>query len=481
MRRSIRSFGQFLPRPDEEAGRDHTAYAITVSRRVLTRALQHWVDPERVFIELYGQAPNAFWLDSGRDAVSGTSYLGAGEAIEAPADLPSLVDALRERRRAVDVVAGALEGFALGWVGWLSYEFGAAEHGVDTAPKALPGAALLWVTRAVAFDHSAGVVTLLALEGEPDVEGWLDRTAWRLDALRPGSETAPEPFPLAGPGRIQQPPATPCARWRHDAADYARLVRECQESIRQGDAYQLCLTNEITAAVRPDPLALYLAVRASNASHHGGYLRIGGVALLSASPERFLRVDAAGAVETKPIKGTRPRGANAVDDERLREELLASDKERAENLMIVDLMRNDLSRVASLGSVEVSSLLAIESYSSVHQLVSTVTARLAPEADALDAVAALFPAGSMTGAPKISAMRILNRLEGGARGIYAGAFGYVGLDGALDLAMVIRSIVLTSTGASIGTGGGITALSIAEDEVEETRIKATPLLDALGL
>ncbi|WP_078715301.1 anthranilate synthase component I family protein [Agreia bicolorata] len=452
-----------------------------MSRRVVTRALQHWVDPERVFIEVYGRAPNAFWLDSGRDSASGTSYLGAGDPIDSPADLPSLIDELRERRRAVDAAVGASEGFDLGWVGWLSYEFGAAEHGVDTAVTSLPGAALLWVTRAIAFDHGAGVVTLLALEGEPDAEGWLERTAHRLDALRVGHPPVLAPFPLAGPGRIRQSLAAPRAQWRHDAADYARLVRECQESIRRGDAYQLCLTNEITADVHPDPLGLYLAVRASNPSHHGGYLRIGGVALVSASPERFLRIDAAGAIETKPIKGTRPRGATPVDDERLKEELLASDKERAENLMIVDLMRNDLSRVALLGSVEVTSLLAIESYSSVHQLVSTVTARLASGADSLDAVAALFPAGSMTGAPKISAMRILNRLEGGARGIYAGVFGYFGLDGALDLAMVIRSVVLTSDGASVGTGGGITALSIVDEEVEETRIKARPLLDALGL
>ncbi|SMG46798.1 anthranilate synthase component I family protein [Agreia pratensis] len=452
-----------------------------MSRRVVTRALDHWVDPERVFIEVYGRATNAFWLDSGRGAALGTSYLGAGEPVDAPVDLPSLIDDLRERRRAAGVVGADSEGFALGWVGWLSYEFGAAEHGVDTAPTPLPGAALLWVTRAIAFDHRAGVVTLLALEGEPDAEGWLERTGRRLEALRLERPSVLEPFPLARAARIRQSPAAPSARWRHDPADYARLVRECQESIRRGDAYQLCLTNEITAEVHPDPLGLYLAVRGSNASHHGGYLRIGGVALVSASPERFLRVDAAGAVETKPIKGTRPRGLTAVDDERLKEELLASDKERAENLMIVDLMRNDLSRVAQLGSVEVTSLLAIESYSSVHQLVSTVTARLAPDADSLDAVAALFPAGSMTGAPKISAMRILNGLEGGARGIYAGVFGYLSLDGALDLAMVIRSVVLTPRGASIGTGGGITALSIAEDEVEETRIKARPLLDALGL
>jgi para-aminobenzoate synthetase component 1 len=452
-----------------------------VSRRVLTRALQHWVDPERVFIEVYGREANAFWLDSGPDAVTGTSHLGAGDPIAAPERLSELVDILRARRLDLGVAPGPLPGFALGWVGWLGYEFGAASQGVDTAPTALPGAALLWVTRSIAFDHDSGVVTLLALEGEPDAAGWLERTARLVDAMRLGRPPAIGPFPLPGAGGIQSVEPAPRPRWRHSAEHYERLVRECQESIRRGDAYQLCLTNEVTADVHPDPLTTYRAVRAANASHHGGYLRIEGVALLSASPERFLRVDADGAVETKPIKGTRPRGSSASDDERLRNELLASDKERAENLMIVDLMRNDLARVASLGSVEVTSLLAVESYSSVHQLVSTVTARLADGADALDAVAALFPAGSMTGAPKISAMRILNRLEEGPRGIYAGAFGYLSLDGALDLAMVIRSIVLTAHGASIGTGGGITALSVPAEEVEETRVKAAPLLDALGL
>ncbi|WP_374947725.1 anthranilate synthase component I family protein [Agreia sp.] len=460
-----------------------------MSRRVLTRALQHWVDPERVFTEVYGRAPNAFWLDSGHNAATGTSYLGAGDPVASPADLPELIEHLRRGRVAIDAVRGIdgpSAGFALGWVGWLSYEFGAAQHRVETAPTALPGAALLWVTRAIAFDHAAGIVTLLALDGEPDAAGWLENTSRRLDAIRLdtirlGRRRALEPFPLPGTSRIRPGDAAPRARWRHDPAAYVRLVRECQESIRRGDAYQLCLTNEIRADVRPDPLTLYLRVRASNESHHGGYLRIGDVALVSASPERFLHIDSGGGVETRPIKGTRPRGASIDDDERLKREMLASDKERAENLMIVDLMRNDLSRVARLGSVEVTGLLQVESYSSVHQLVSTVTAQLGHGADSLDAVAALFPAGSMTGAPKISAMRILNRLEGGPRGIYAGAFGYLGLDGALDLAMVIRSVVLTADGASIGTGGGITALSIPDEEVEETRLKAAPLLDALGL
>ena len=214
-------------------------------------------------------------------------------------------------------------------------------------------------------------------------------------------------------------------------------------------------------------------------SHHGGLLRFGAHALLSASPEEFLAVSPAGMLRTRPIKGTRPRSADPITDRMLRAELLASAKERAENLMIVDLMRNDLGRVAALGSVAVPALLQVESYPHVHQLVSTIEARLAPGLSAVDAIEACFPAGSMTGAPKASAMTILRALEGGERGVYAGAFGYLGLDGAADLAMVIRSIVLGPAGASIGTGGGITALSVADEEIEETRIKAAALIEAI--
>jgi anthranilate synthase component 1 len=346
------------------------------------------------------------------------------------------------------------------------------------------------VARCIAFDHTTRVITLLALEGTPDAEGWLDETARLLDELAAHEDAAPDlgagsptPFPLPGTptSGAASDGAPAVARWRHSPERYEELVHECQEAIRRGDAYQLCLTNEITAPVHPDPLQSYLALRSSSPSHHGGYLRSGGVALLSASPERFLAVDSGGVLETKPIKGTRPRGHTPQSDRALAEELLGSDKERAENLMIVDLMRNDLSRVAALGSVEVTKLLDVESYSAVHQLVSTVRARLRDGLDSLDALSALFPAGSMTGAPKISAMRILHRLEQGPRGVYAGAFGYVGLDGSLDLAMVIRSIVLTPAGASIGTGGGITALSSPAEEVEETRLKAAPLRAVLGV
>ena len=273
----------------------------------------------------------------------------------------------------------------------------------------------------------------------------------------------------------------PRVTWRHGPERYAELIAACQASIVAGDAYQLCLTNRVDVDVRPDPAAAYLALRGSSPSHHGGYVRFGDVALLSASPEQFLHVDPDGIVSTKPMKGTRPRGTDPARDAELRRELLESEKERAENLMIVDLMRNDLGRIAELGTVSVPSLLDVEEYAHVHQLVSTVRARIRHPLTVLDVVQSAFPAGSMTGAPKRSAMEILHGLEEGPRGVYSGAFGYLGVDGSADLAMVIRSIVLTPDGASIGTGGGITALSVAEEEIEETRVKARALLEVLGV
>jgi anthranilate/para-aminobenzoate synthase component I len=225
----------------------------------------------------------------------------------------------------------------------------------------------------------------------------------------------------------------------------------------------------------PDPLETYLALRASSPTHHGALLRAVGVSVLSSSPEQFLTVSPDGVVTTKPIKGTRPRGATARIDEQLRDELESSDKERAENLMIVDLMRNDIGRISQVGSVEVTSLLAVESYAQVHQLVSTVRGRLADGLTPVDAIEASFPAGSMTGAPKLSATLILDSIEHRARGIYAGAF-----DGTVDLAMVIRTIVIDAAGSTVGTGGGITALSIPEEELAEAKLKAAALLAVLG-
>jgi anthranilate/para-aminobenzoate synthase component I len=184
-------------------------------------------------------------------------------------------------------------------------------------------------------------------------------------------------------------------------------------------------------------------------------------------------------VESRPVKGTRPRGHTPESDAAFRADLATSEKERAENLMIVDLMRNDIGRVSRVGSVTVPRLLEVETLAPVHQLVSTVRGILQPGLHGMDAVVACFPAGSMTGTPKSSATRILDLLEQSPRGIYSGAFGYFSLDGRIDLAMVIRSIVLTPEGATIGTGGGITALSDPLEELDEVKLKAAALIRAL--
>ena len=475
--------------------------------------LPQWWDPARVFDILYRGSAYAFWLDAGDSAATGLSYLGAaspgcrfvtasvpegtvtvsvpGTSAVPPQTTPGTIfEFLRADLAGPTKVSDGdiststgtgTDGFRLGWVGWLGYELGAQTVGTSVHASRYPDAALLEVNRVLVFDHAARTVTALARRASQDPrDGQTDAPhAWADSVLQ--ALAGAEPLPVASVPPAPAPPARGAARWRHDAHRYAELIEECQAFIQAGDAYQLCLTNEIQVEVRPHPVDAYLLLRAGSPSHHGGLLRFGDTALLSASPEQVLAVTPDGRVTTKPIKGTRPRSAGVVRDRELRDELEASDKERAENLMIVDLMRNDLGRFAELGSVQVTNLLAVESYAHVHQLVSTVEARLAAGLTGVDAVAACFPAGSMTGAPKISAMTILDAFEGGPRGLYAGAFGYFGRNGAVDLAMVIRSIVLGPDGASIGTGGGITALSDPLEEIEETRLKAAALLAVLGM
>ncbi len=463
--------------------------------------LPEWWDPARVFHTLYRESQHAFWLDAGARAQTGLSYLGAatersrfvtssvqeGTVTITVAENPSvqlrtspgtIFDFLRDDLADANVDDDSEEGgFRLGWVGWLGYELGGQTVGTPVHNSRYPEAALLQVDRAIAFDHAARTVTLLALQSPGDPEEMIDDWADSVRRiLRASSEQPIVPITLKPTS-----PMTVAVQWRHDAEAYGQLIRRCQSAIRDGDAYQLCLTNEIRVDVRPDPIDTYLILRAGSPSHHGGFLRFGDTALLSSSPEQFLAVTRDGMITTKPIKGTRRRSTHPERDRELQIELESSEKERAENLMIVDLMRNDLGRIAEVGSVAVSKLLSVESYAHVHQLVSTIEARMRAGVTAVDVVASCFPAGSMTGAPKISAMTILDGLEGGPRGIYSGAFGYFGLDGAVDLAMVIRSIVLDADGASIGTGGGITALSVPLEEIEETRIKAAALLEALGV
>lgn len=325
------------------------------------------------------------------------------------------------------------------------------------------------VAAGVIFDHGPRLI-----EAFGGGEGWADRVEVAVQNASPGEPDADQNPPTPDGG-------TRSAAWRHGDAAYLAMIEACQEAIRRGDAYQLCLTNMATVLDPPDAWRVFLALRASSPTHHGAFVRIGDTTLVSATPERFLVLDARGGIRSSPIKGTRGRGADQDADQAAIAELQSSEKERAENLMIVDLVRNDLSRVSDPASVRVSQLFEVESYAQVHQLVSTVQAVLRPAASPADAVEALFPAGSMTGAPKASAMSILAELEQGPRGLYAGAFGFQRRDGSLDLAMTIRSVVLRDGVATVGAGGGITSGSVPLDELAEVRIKAAPLLAALGV
>lgn len=418
--------------------------------------LDAWVDPEAVFCALADRDGDVFWLDAGPTATAGWSFLGTGRREEDP-------DSVREVPLGGAVTDESAEmPFRGGWVGWLSYEDAAARAGAPAATPdpTVPQAAWLRAQSFLAFDHTTRRVW--AVGEQTDAAG--------LAALA-RSAVLPHPVP---------PPATAVeASARHLPAEYAGLVERCRDHIREGDAYQLCLTTRFTLDQPVDAVAAYRRLRAATPSHHGGFIRIGGVVLASASPEQFLEVGD-GVVRTKPIKGTRPRGATPDEDAALAAELRANEKERAENVMIVDLMRNDLSRVCEPGSVGVDGLLEVESYPAVHQLVSTVSGRLLPGTTLGGLLDAAFPAGSMTGAPKLSAMTILHELERGPRGVFSGCFGWVGADGALDLAMVIRSIVAHGDGAYVGAGGGITWRSDPPAEVAEVGIKARAPLAAIG-
>lgn len=450
--------------------------------------LDFWADPELVFLRLLQYEETAFWLDSGVEAETGVSYLGlpsASAPIVTSSGLDdteivsglgtrdrfegSIFDLLRltTTTRGADRVADTAGGLRIGWVGWLGYELGAKTVGSPCHSSALPDAALMWADRIIAFDHGTSTMSLRVPAGSPTADVWARDVEAILRSLV--GSTVP-PLPAVGHPRK--------ASLRHTRAAYVDLVEQCRDAIAAGDAYQICLTNEITIEEALDPVQTYRRLRRLNPAHHGAMIRFADFALLSSSPEQFLEVRPDKTMTTRPIKGTRPRGQTSEEDAGLMRELAGHHKEIAENVMIVDLMRNDLGRVAETGSVQVPDLLRVESYRNVHQLVSTISARIDAKLTWVDAVEVCLPAGSMTGAPKHSAMSIIDRLEGGARGPYAGAFGYMGADGCVDLGVTIRSLVIGPTTTTIGTGGGITAWSVAEEEYEEMMLKAAPLLAA---
>jgi anthranilate synthase component 1/para-aminobenzoate synthetase len=381
-------------------------------------------------------------------------------------------------RRAVRAPKGYPGQFTLGWLGCLGYELKRETGGTDLAAST-PDAALIFAGRAVVLDHAEGTAWLLALEAH-DAGDWLETAAAAV-------EEACHPHEAGGSTGVVRP-AAPAFTSRDTGAEYLKKIAAAQHEIAEGNTYEVCLTTTLEARVPADsldPWSIYLALRGRNPAPFASFLRLGNLTVASTSPERFLRIASDGGMRAEPIKGTRRRAADGVEDARLRSDLATSLKDRAENIMIVDLLRNDLSHFAVPGSVTVSRLCAIESYATVHQMVSTIDARLLPGSSRAEAVAACFPAGSMTGAPKISTMAILDGLEGGPRGLYSGAIGYFSLNGATDLAVAIRTLVISTDGQgtadlTLGVGGAITTDSVPDEEYEEIMTKAFGVLSTLG-
>ena len=464
------------------------------TRELTVRSLPFAVNCEEAYPLLTGGVEYSFWLDSAREEspMSTVSYVGAVPTELAPLRVDSaraaaesgtedpfeqLETALASapRVRPEDAKdAGLPESLNGGYVGYFGYEARAAmglEHG-HPVPGYLPAHEAptpdsLWLpaVRYLVHEHARlGRSARSWLVGDAP---WCEAAEQLLStAGECASENTPE---LTEPLLFPAPPAEA----------YMDSIRASQHEIYEGNSYEVCLTAQTSARIpNPSPelfFELYRRQRTHNAAPYAAYLRCGDFSVLSSSPERFLSVDTHRNAQTKPIKGTVPRGTTPEEDEAAAAWLRSDEKTRAENLMIVDLLRNDLSMVSEPHTVRVPVLMGVESYSTVHQLVSTVSSRLREGVSAVAAARACFPGGSMTGAPKPSTMQIIEGLENRARGVYSGALGFVSADGSANLSIVIRTLVAHDDGTvALAAGGAIVADSDPTAEYEEmlTKLRA---------
>lgn len=472
------------------------------TRELVVRPLPFVVNCEEAYPLLTGGAEYSFWLDSAREEspMSVASYVGV-----VPAQLsPLRVDSARAAAESggedpfaqleaalacaprvhpdAAAATGLPAGLRGGYVGYFGYEARAAmgmEHG-HPVPGYLPAHEAptpdsLWLpaVRYLVHEHARpGATARSWLVGD---EPWCEAAEQLLSAA---GERASENAPVNAP--VNAPELAELLLFPAPAAEaYMDAVRASQHEIYEGNSYEVCLTAQTVARIpNPSPelfFELYRRQRAHNSAPYAAYLRCGDFSVLSSSPERFLSVDEQRNAQTKPIKGTVPRGATPEEDAAAAAWLRTDEKTRAENLMIVDLLRNDLSTVSDPASVRVPVLMGVESYSTVHQLVSTVSSRLREGISAVAAARACFPGGSMTGAPKPSTMQIIEGLEGRARGVYSGALGFVSADGSANLSIVIRTLVAHDEGTvTLAAGGAIVADSDPTAEYEEmlTKLRA---------
>jgi len=424
-----------------------------------------------------------------------TQQLDAGRWTRIAADPVAHVGALLEPF-AAEPIAG-IPPFQGGAAGYVGYDWGAQ---LERVPRtryddlAIPDAMLGLYDWVIAWDHQTEQAWVISTGIPEQGPARRERAARRLAFVKErladrriggsagseGTTSVPSVYP---PTRLSAPsypvPDVPGVRSNFTRAGYLDAAARVIEYVYAGDIFQANLSQRLQAPLAGTPFELYRRLRQRNPAPFAAYLDFGDVVVASSSPERFLRVDDGRRVETRPIKGTRPRGVGPEHDAALALALAESDKDMAENVMIVDLLRNDLSRVCRPGTVRVPELFALEHYQTVHHLVSTVVGELAPQRDGLDLLRAAFPGGSITGAPKVRAMQIIAELEPTQRAVYCGSIGYVSVTGALDTSIVIRTYLVIGRDVYFQVGGGIVADSDPAQEYRETLDKARGLIAAL--
>lgn len=451
--------------------------------------------------EAFKERPHCFFLDSGMDPVrlGRYSFMGSDPflVLKSRGRYVNLSGMGMERASAADPfqeLKSLLPQYSLdagccpvpfvgGVVGYFGYDLC---HLVERLPAravddlGLPECYLCFYDAVLAFDHLEGRAYIVSTGFPEQAEGArLRRAALRAEELRVLAKGCQEPEDSrSAPGWSEVQGLRLCSNFSHKA--YLAAVEKARQYIAAGDIFQVNLSQRFSAALDMAPYDLYLRLRAASPAPFACYLGFGEMAVAGSSPERFLRLSG-DMVETRPIKGTRPRGANTTEDTRLARQLLESAKDRAENIMIVDLERNDLGRVCRYGSVQVTEAAVLESFPNVFHLTSTVVGRLSEGKDRIDLLRAIFPGGSITGAPKVRAMEIIDELEPTRRGIYTGSIGYLSFGGDMDLNIVIRSFIIKGHKAYFQVGGGIVYDSEPEAEYAETLHKAKGLMAALRL
>ncbi|MEC3952847.1 aminodeoxychorismate synthase [Nocardia sp. CDC153] len=485
--------------PAVDPGQEHAGMTsgVPIRYRVEQVVIERAVDTEAIFDALYSASPHAFWLDSEHVEPGLDRFSFLGDASGPLAEVVRYrvgsghveIDCATGHRTVpggvLDYLSGELRrreidfpdvpfDFVGGYVGYLGYEMKAdcGARAVHRAPT--PDAQWVFADRLIVVDHEAGRTHLLALcepESPAAARDWLTAARAIVETL-PTWENPP-PLEL----HVDEAAVAPLLTRGRDR--YLADVAACQEQLLAGESYEICITDSASPPGDADGLTVYRTLRRSNPAPYAAFLRFADLEVACSSPERFLKVNRSRTVETKPIKGTAPRGRTPAEDARLAADLASSPKTRAENLMIVDLLRNDLGRVCEIGSVHVPHLMAVETYTTLHQLVSTIRGTLRPTLTPIDCLRACFPGGSMTGAPKLRTLEIIDTLETEARGIYSGTIGFLGLGGTADLNIVIRTAIRHHNRWRVGAGGAIVLDSAPEDEYREMLWKAAAPLRAL--